>query len=160
MRAVITACVLTLTWGTSACSKKLDCGPNAYVNADPAFCLALPDGYKAEKPSGTGPVSMSVHPTSSILGYTVYWNEGGDQSFDQRAQAVDRMGGGSLSSLKQEEKGDIPDGKWWKFRTGSGSIFSVTLVNSKKGVIRCELQNRPDADAQKELESCKSLRAN
>jgi len=61
------------------------------------------------------------------------------------------------SSLKLEGSGDIPSGKWWQFRTSSSSTFAVVLAEGKHGVIRCELQNRPDESAGKELDACKTL---
>jgi hypothetical protein len=153
MKAV-TICALSLPFALlgTACSKKLDCGKNAYTNQDPAFCLALPDGFKPDKPQGKDPISMQIRGPSSA-GYTVYWNESGKLA--DQARVIDGMGG---DSLKPEGKGDVPGGKWWKFRTSMNSTFAVVLVEGKKGVVRCELQNAPDADAPKELDSCKSLR--
>lgn len=137
----------------AGCSKKLDCGANAYVNQDPAFCLALPQGYTADKPQGKAPMSMQIR-SPGTFGYTVYWNEEG--TLEDRGKVIENMAG---DSLKLQGKGDLPSGKWWKFRTQQQSTFAVVLVKGSKGVIRCELQNAPDSDSDKWLDSCKSLRA-
>jgi hypothetical protein len=153
MRAVVGAFAIAVCLSNVGCSKGLDCGPGGFSNADPPFCLKMPEGYEAAKPQGKSPISVSVHPKSSILGFTVYWNEGND-SLAERSKRVSGMTAGSL---KLEGSGDIPRGKWWKFRTTMNTTFAVVLAEGKGGVIRCELQNRPDADASKELEACKSM---
>jgi hypothetical protein len=151
--------ILASSLFSAACSKKPTCEAGSYENKDPAFCLPLPSGFKADAPQGNATNGMSMRVSGGVengfAGYSVYWGDGDKKSLDERAKIVDNM---ASESFKLLDKGDIPNGKWWRYRTGE-NIFGEVLVKGSKGIIRCEIQNTPDAAAAKLLDSCKGLRA-
>ncbi|MFO0565313.1 MAG: hypothetical protein U0263_06600 [Polyangiaceae bacterium] len=155
-----TALVITFAISTSlaGCAKKPSCPAGAYENKDPAFCLPLPAGYKADAPQGGGTSGMSMRVSggaeNGFAGFSVYWGDNDTKTLEERAKVIDNMAGDSLKLL---DKGDLPKGKWWRFRTGSENIFGEVLVKSAKGLIRCEIQNTPEAAAQTLLDACKGL---
>lgn len=144
----------------AGCSKKASCPAGSYENKDPGFCMPLPAGFKADAPQGGGTNGMSMRVAGGVengfASYTVYWGDNDKKSLDERAKIVDNMASESLVLL---DKGDLPKGKWWRFRTGGTNIFGEVLVQGAKGVIRCEIQNTPEASAQKLIDSCKGLQA-
>lgn len=156
-RTVVIAALAILP--LAACSKKASCPAGSYENKDPAFCMPLPAGMKADAPQGGGTSGQSMRIAGGapdFASFTVYWGDNDTHTLDERAKIVDNMAGDSLKLL---DKGDIPNGKWWRFRTTQNNIFSTTLVKGSKGIIRCEIQNTPEATAAKLLDSCKGLRA-
>lgn len=154
------ALLVVLAVGTlvTGCSKKPSCPAGAYENKDPAFCMSLPAGFKADPPQGGTAKSMRVSGgvDNGFASYTVYWGDDDKKSLDERAKIGDNMASSSFVLL---EKGDVPSGKWWRFRTEQGTIFGQVLVQGAKGIIRCEIQNSPEDAAKKMLDSCKSLHA-
>src|SRR4051812_32203125 len=99
------ALATTAALAAIGCNKGMECPEGTYKSADPAFCIKVPDGFKADdKPMKSGDTTyVNIRNQKNFHSFTIWFDK--QEDLDKRAKIVANMAG---SDLKLVASGDVP----------------------------------------------------
>jgi hypothetical protein len=131
------------------------CPAGMQANATPAYCIKLPDSYKAKPVDAKGPKMGTVEyiTESGRDSLEVFYSDATVDVFASNTEAELKMG-----KWKQTGKGDLPNGGKWYEGKDDMHTHIVGLYKSPVGTLKCALGFMTKEPPAKEvLDACKGL---